>query len=70
MVRPASIRWQDNTPVSATFSDPYFSLTDPLGEVHHTFISGVDLPELCSQKHLVIAETGFGTGLNFLLSVD
>jgi tRNA 5-methylaminomethyl-2-thiouridine biosynthesis bifunctional protein len=70
MVRTASIRWQGQVPVSTAFDDPYFSLQDPVGEVQHTFIDGIDLASLSARKNLVIAETGFGTGLNFLLSAN
>lgn len=70
MVRTASIRWQGQVPVSTAFDDPYFSLQDPVGEVQHTFIDGIDLARLSARRNLVIAETGFGTGLNFLLSAN
>ena len=35
----------------------------------HVFIHGTDLRKVGKQEHLIIAETGFGTGLNFLAVV-
>jgi len=52
---------------SAQFDDIYFSPEDGLAETHHVFIGGNDLPEAWKDKpRFVVAETGFGTGLNFL----
>ena len=49
------------------FDDVYFSADDGLGETQHVFIDGNDLPaRLAAQHRFTIAETGFGTGLNFL----
>lgn len=49
------------------FDDVYFSADDGLGETQHVFIDGNDLPaRLAAQQRFTIAETGFGTGLNFL----
>ncbi|MDN3650430.1 bifunctional tRNA (5-methylaminomethyl-2-thiouridine)(34)-methyltransferase MnmD/FAD-dependent 5-carboxymethylaminomethyl-2-thiouridine(34) oxidoreductase MnmC [Reinekea marina] len=62
----------DGTPKSAAFDDYYFSNGLGVEESNYVFISPnklVDrfrnLPEL---GHFTIAETGFGTGLNFLLA--
>ncbi|MCT8600709.1 bifunctional tRNA (5-methylaminomethyl-2-thiouridine)(34)-methyltransferase MnmD/FAD-dependent 5-carboxymethylaminomethyl-2-thiouridine(34) oxidoreductase MnmC [Glaesserella parasuis] len=59
---------QSNTPVSAQFDDIYFSTQDGLAESHYVFQEGNQLWEKW-QRHtrsfFVIAETGFGTGLNF-----
>lgn len=49
------------------FDDVYFSADDGLGETQHVFLDGNDLPgRLAAQQRFTIAETGFGTGLNFL----
>ncbi|OOR99417.1 bifunctional tRNA (5-methylaminomethyl-2-thiouridine)(34)-methyltransferase MnmD/FAD-dependent 5-carboxymethylaminomethyl-2-thiouridine(34) oxidoreductase MnmC [Haemophilus paracuniculus] len=59
----------NNTPVSAQFDDIYFSTQDGLAESHYVFQEGNQLWEKWqahSRTHFVIAETGFGTGLNFL----
>lgn len=58
----------ENTPVSAQFDDVYFSNQDGLAESHYVFQEGNQLWQRwqqTSEAHFVIAETGFGTGLNF-----
>lgn len=59
---------QENTPVSDKFDDVYFSNQDGLAETHYVFLEGNQLWERWvhyQEVHFVIAETGFGTGLNF-----
>jgi len=56
---------------SAQFDDLYFSRQDGLAETHHVFLKGNDLPGAWQgsegqKERFVVAETGFGTGLNFL----
>lgn len=60
--------WRDRgTPASERFGDVYFSSEDGLAESRHVFLAGNDLPEAwAGRSRFVIAETGFGTGLNFL----
>ena len=56
---------------SGKFSDIYFSAENGLAETRHVFINGTNLENrIKSCAHLVIAETGFGTGLNFLAVLD
>jgi len=58
-------------PRSEQFDDIYFSAEDGLAETEHVFINGNDLPQAWeNQNNFVIAETGFGTGLNFLVAWD
>jgi len=53
------------------FDDLYFDALDGLAESQYVFIKGTQLPDkLRSSSHLTIAETGFGTGLNFLAVLD
>ena len=55
---------------SKRYDDIYFSDENGLAETRHVFIHGTDLREkLARQEYLIIAETGFGTGLNFLAVV-
>ena len=57
------------TPESAAFDDLYYSNKSGFEETHYVFIEGNQLIESwenCQQRHFTIAETGFGTGLNFL----
>ena len=52
---------------SRRHGDIYFSAEGGLAETRHVFFEGSDLEAaLQSAGHLTIAETGFGTGLNFL----
>ena len=53
------------------FDDLYFDAQDGLAESQYVFIKGTKLPDkLRTHRHLTIAETGFGTGLNFLAVLD
>ena len=66
----ACVTWRDSgVPVSSHFDDPYFSLEDGLAETRHVFLAGNGLPDrFC--PGFQIAELGFGTGLNFLASLQ
>lgn len=53
--------------ISQRFDDIYFSRQDGLAETRHVFLNGNHLPERWAGcDRFTIAETGFGTGLNFL----
>lgn len=58
-----------SVPISARFDDPYYSLDNGLAETNHVFLQGNDLPARFGHP-LHIAELGFGTGLNFLATVQ
>lgn len=62
------IRWQGHTPVSEQFDDVYYSAHDGLAESQYVFLQHNHLVERWAAKprHFTIAESGFGTGLNFL----
>jgi len=62
--------WKDaQTPLSQRFDDVYFSAVDGLAESRYVFVEGCGVPALMTQQdHVCIGETGFGTGLNFLLT--
>lgn len=67
--RPATIGWQDGLPFSQQYDDVYFSRDSGLAETHHVFIQHNRLEQRWRDlqgNHFTIAETGFGTGLNFL----
>ena len=69
LLSPDLVIESDGTPVSGRFGDVYFSRADGLEETRHVFINGVGGPaDWATQEELTIAETGFGTGLNFLLT--
>jgi tRNA 5-methylaminomethyl-2-thiouridine biosynthesis bifunctional protein len=69
-VTHAQLDWNaQGTPVSEHFDDVYFSNVDGLEETRYVFLQQNDLPhrwDTFSRRNFVIAETGFGTGLNFL----
>ncbi|TKI03851.1 bifunctional tRNA (5-methylaminomethyl-2-thiouridine)(34)-methyltransferase MnmD/FAD-dependent 5-carboxymethylaminomethyl-2-thiouridine(34) oxidoreductase MnmC [Martelella alba] len=69
-IRQAVLDWNEQgTPVSRQFDDVYFSSQDGLAETRYVFLRGNDLPERLIRhpcRHFRVAETGFGTGLNFL----
>ena len=58
-----------DVPISTQFDDPYYSLDNGLAETRHVFLDGNDLPARFG-GHLNIAELGFGTGLNFLTTLQ
>ncbi|NCO45492.1 MAG: bifunctional tRNA (5-methylaminomethyl-2-thiouridine)(34)-methyltransferase MnmD/FAD-dependent 5-carboxymethylaminomethyl-2-thiouridine(34) oxidoreductase MnmC, partial [Vibrio sp.] len=66
----ATLGWNEaGTPVSDQFDDVYFSNVNGLEETRYVFLSQNHIPQRWhqyDQKRFVIAETGFGTGLNFL----
>lgn len=65
---PARITLDESgTPYAPDFADCYFSRQDGLAESRYVFLHGNNLPQAWQGKaQLTIAETGFGTGLNFL----
>ena len=68
----AAVDWDKaGDPVSEKFADVYYSSDNGLEESLHVFLQGNDLPGRWRHhpnKHFCIGETGFGTGLNFLLT--
>jgi len=77
-LEPAQLKW-DSTgqPVSERYNDIYFSKDDGLAETHYVFIEANRLPQRFSNDSVetsaepfTIAETGFGTGLNFLCAAS
>ena len=68
-LQTASLTWQDNTPCASDYDDVYFSKDDGCAESQYVFLQQNDLAHRFAQletTHFTIAETGFGTGLNFL----
>lgn len=67
----AGLEWDEQgQPLSRQFADVYFSNENGLAESRYVFLANNQLAErfaaLTADQHLVIGETGFGTGLNFL----
>ena len=63
----AKLDWRDGVPIATAFDDPYYSLEDGLAETTHVFLEGNDLPARFGGDFR-IAELGFGTGLNMLVT--
>lgn len=66
------LEWlEDDVPRARSFGDTYFSKAGGLEETRHVFIGGNRLRErLPGRTGVTIAELGFGTGLNFLTTLD
>ena len=65
----AKVRWNDGHPESHAYDDQYFSIDNGLAETEYVFLKHNNLPQRWKNKsNFVIAETGFGTGLNFLVT--
>lgn len=65
------LSWNEQgLPVSQQFDDPYFSVDDGLNESRYVFLQHNNLPQRWQhwQGEFDIVETGFGTGLNFLMT--
>lgn len=65
----AKLDWNDKQPFSAEYQDIYFSTDNGLRETEYVFLQGNDLANRWQQldaPNFTIAETGFGTGLNFM----
>ncbi|MGB5856071.1 MAG: bifunctional tRNA (5-methylaminomethyl-2-thiouridine)(34)-methyltransferase MnmD/FAD-dependent 5-carboxymethylaminomethyl-2-thiouridine(34) oxidoreductase MnmC [Oceanisphaera sp.] len=69
-ITTARLDWNDQgTPVAAAFDDVYYSNNDGLAETRYVFLNQSGLPDRWAQHDrplFVVAETGFGTGLNML----
>ncbi|AGH81117.1 bifunctional 5-methylaminomethyl-2-thiouridine-forming enzyme methyltransferase/FAD-dependent demodification enzyme [Psychromonas sp. CNPT3] len=72
LIKHAQIHWSDQQePFSPHFDDVYFNTDQGIDESTYVFLQGNDLIsrwEISTQSHFCIAETGFGSGLNFLIS--
>ncbi|MFO1370041.1 MAG: FAD-dependent 5-carboxymethylaminomethyl-2-thiouridine(34) oxidoreductase MnmC [Marinagarivorans sp.] len=71
----ARLMWDANgEPLSEQFGDVYFAKEHGLDESRYVFIAQNNLPqrfaELAADETFIIGETGFGTGLNFLATLE
>ncbi|OSM02514.1 bifunctional tRNA (5-methylaminomethyl-2-thiouridine)(34)-methyltransferase MnmD/FAD-dependent 5-carboxymethylaminomethyl-2-thiouridine(34) oxidoreductase MnmC [Magnetofaba australis] len=66
------LSWRDgDAPFSEAFGDIYFNPEHGEAESRAVFLDGVGLPESWrGRARFVVGETGFGTGLNFLLTAQ
>ena len=69
-IQPANLEFNaEGTPVSRDFDDVYFSNDNGLEETRYVFLDGNQLNArfpVHPRSQFVVAESGFGTGLNFL----
>ena len=67
---PAELAFDANgTPWSPLFGDVYHSADSGPGQARHVFIAGNGLPQRWGQaQSFTVLETGFGLGLNFLVT--
>lgn len=67
----STIIWNENqTPISIYFDDVYFNTVGAIEEITYVFIEGNDLHQRFlqhKQDTFIVGETGFGSGLNFLI---
>lgn len=78
LASPGLIFNEQGLPISQQYDDPYFSVDDGLNESRYVFLQHNHIAERLAQaatdnkntpyKAFNIVETGFGTGLNFLLT--
>lgn len=69
----AQLEWQNNQPYSSLYGDVYFSSDSGLAETQYVFLQHNHLEQRWKNLNadiFTIAETGFGTGLNFLCAWD
>src|SRR5215831_10617254 len=68
-VVPANLAFLDETPYSDAFGDVYHSAAGGPAQAEHVFLQGNGLPQRWAKRErFVILETGFGLGLNFLVT--
>ena len=66
----AEIEWNKGTPRNTCYDDVYFSADNGLQETEFVFLKQNELPQRWRQAdRFVIAETGFGTGLNLFATM-
>jgi tRNA 5-methylaminomethyl-2-thiouridine biosynthesis bifunctional protein len=66
---PGRYEWRDETPYSTAYGDVYHSAGGGPAQAQHVFLAGNGLPERWAHRErFVILETGFGFGLNFLVT--
>ncbi len=70
-MKEAEIIWQAGQALNTQFKDIYFSRENGMADTQHVFLDQNHLPGRWQDKTpFIIAETGFGAGLNFLSTVS
>src|SRR5262252_6797954 len=66
---PSTLAFREGIPYSETFGDVYHSVDGGIAQTRHVFLQGNGLPQRWAKRErFVILETGFGLGLNFLVT--
>lgn len=72
LIKHAQLNWSEQSePISCQYDDIYFNTEQGIDESLYVFIQGNELQSRWQSyqgEHFSIAETGFGTGLNFLVT--
>lgn len=70
----ATLEWHDQIPLAVEYNDYYFSKNSAIAESRYVFLEHNFLAErfakLTEDDIFVIGETGFGSGRNFLVTMD
>lgn len=67
----ARLEWTEAGPIAPDAGDVYFSAEDGLAETRSVFLQAAGFPERFAKgRPTIVAELGFGTGLNFLALWD
>ena len=71
-IHNADIIWKGSTPFSNLYDDVYFNTIDGIEESRHVFLkpNRINSKDNIFDNTIVIAETGFGSGLNFFLTLQ
>jgi tRNA 5-methylaminomethyl-2-thiouridine biosynthesis bifunctional protein len=68
---PATLAFHDGIPFSESYGDVYHSAAGGAAQAAHVFLKGNALPQRWTgRERFVILETGFGLGLNFLVTLQ
>ena len=70
-IETAHLVWEEGGPRNTDLDDRYFASEGGLAEARYVFIQQNNLAERFAHcQQFTVAETGFGTGLNFLATVE
>jgi tRNA 5-methylaminomethyl-2-thiouridine biosynthesis bifunctional protein len=68
---PARLAFQEGTPYSEAYGDRYHNANGGIEKKRYVFLAGNALPQRwAGRERFVIVETGFGLGLNFLVTLQ
>ena len=68
---PARLAFQEGTPYSEAYGDRYHNANGGIEKKRYVFLGGNSLPpRWAGRERFVILETGFGLGLNFLVTLQ